>query len=244
MISFRRMLLPLALATLGTALLHAYFTGQVKTLLHPMLHPLVCGSGFVLLFAAFAFVAFPSGDRSLWKSGRDLLLALTFLVALAAAPDSFSSLALANRANADPTAILRGKSASDAAETEAAYAWKPDNNGVIPLEVTDLFMAVGLPKSMEALEGKKVRLLGQTAPDKDNKEGFRLVRFLMFCCAADAQPVALAVEGARPAGLADMGWAEAVGTVHFRNVAPDKQEPTITLESAKAIPEPKDKFLY
>ncbi|HEY8965292.1 MAG TPA: hypothetical protein VIM58_02540, partial [Candidatus Methylacidiphilales bacterium] len=184
----RRMILPLALGALGTALLHARFgpQAQVKSLLHPLLHPLVAGAGFLLVAAAFVFLLFPpERPRAGWKLGRDAALALAVLLVLAAAPDSFSSLALANRASADPSALLKGK-ADAAAE---AYVWKPDATGVIPLEVTDLFMAVGLPQSVAALEGKKVRLLGQA--DKAEDGAFHLVRFLMFCCAADAQPLAL-----------------------------------------------------
>ena len=252
--SLRRLPLVIALATIGTAFLHAYVSGQVATLLHPLLHPLVAGTGALLLLAAALFLLLPDTDRPRWKSGRDLTLALVLLFALAAAPGSFSSLALANRTVADPSALLKGKGAAE--EDAAAYAWKPDGAGVIPLELTDLFMAVGLPKSMAALDGKKVRLIGQYDPPAQSERGgrFHLVRFLMFCCAADAQPVALAVTGTPPADLPGMGWTQAVGTVHFEAKAKtgagtqapssDQREPVLTLESVKAIPEPKDKFLY
>ncbi len=258
--SLRRLPLVLALATMGTAFLHAYVSCQVTTLLHPLLHPLVAGTGVLLLLAAALFLLLPDTERPRWKSGRDLTLAFVLLFALAAAPGSFSSLALANRTVADPSALLKGKGAAE--EDAATYAWKPDGAGVIPLEVTDLFMAIGLPKSMAALDGKKVRVIGQYDPSAqaqaEGSNRFHLVRFLMFCCAADAQPVALAVEGTPPADLPGMGWAQAVGTVHFeamakakaktgtgtQSPAADQQEPVLTLESVKAIPEPKDKFLY
>ncbi|SDT96622.1 TIGR03943 family protein [Verrucomicrobium sp. GAS474] len=245
LIFLRRMFLPLVLGTLGTGLLHAWLSGQVTTLLHPLLHPLVAGGGIVLLLAAFLFLLFPLPPRPWWKSGRDALLAAALVLALAAAPGSFSSLALANRASADPGAVLRGKAEAD----DEPFAWKPDSTGAIPLEVTDLFMAVGLPKSVAALEGKKVRLIGQATPGAGSGQSdgsFRLVRFLMFCCAADAQPLAMSVRGAEPEGLANMGWAEAVGTVHYEDskVTPGKQEPVLLLETAKAIPEPKERFLY
>jgi uncharacterized repeat protein (TIGR03943 family) len=235
----------LVLATLGAILCHTWLSGQVQTLLHPMLRPLVLGGGIVLLGAAFLVIALaperepllPAAAPRRWRrAARDVAVALTAAIAVAAAPQSFSALALANRvATTDPTA-LRKKESDD-----AAAAWKPGADGMVRLETVDLLMAADAPDTVQQLDGQRVRFLGQFSPDDSN--GFKIVRFLMFCCAADAQPVSVQVDGAPPA-VEKMGWVQVIGRVHFPETVPGKRQPRVTLEKVEAIPAPSDKFLY
>ena len=243
--------LALVLATLGTVFVHTWTSGQVKTLLHPMLQPFVLGTGLILLAAAALHLAlgpesFGVPPRIFWKNAvRDLCVVVAVAGAVALAPHSFSSLALVNRTGTDPAAALRGKTA--APDTLWQSSTGPD--GAIKLETADLFMAVQTPAVLAELDGRKVRFIGQfvTSPESASAGAgdFKIVRFLMFCCAADAQPVAVAVHSSQPLPpLAPMAWAEVTGVVHFPEVSPGKREPVLTLDTVKAIPEPSDKYLY
>jgi len=239
----------LALGTLGATLLHTVASGQVKTLLHPMLQPLVAGGGIVLLLAALlhASLASPLGwsganpgqiGRMAWKIVRDLLVALAVAGAVAVAPGSFSSLALSNRV-ADPSAVLKK------VENDQAPPLQTDATGALKVETVDLLMAAEHPDTIQQMDGHRVRFIGQYLPgDAGN---LKIVRFLMFCCAADAQPVSVGIK--TPATLAipsidKMGWAEVAGTVHFPEDVPGKRLPVVTAEEIKPIPEPSDKYIY
>ncbi len=234
----------LVLATLGAVLLHTWVSGQVETLLHPLLRPLVLGGGIVLLGAAALAVALapeheaPQSALRRWRRGlRDAAVALAVIGAVAAAPSSFSALALSNRTSTDPAALRRQAPAGD----DAAAAWKPGADGAIRLETVDLLMAADAPDTVAQLEGQRVRFLGQFSPD--GGDAFKIVRFLMYCCAADAQPVSVQVDGAPPA--ADkMAWVEVTGRVRFVETVPGKHQPRVTLEKVEAIPAPSSKFLY
>lgn len=235
----------LALGTLGTVFLHTTASGQVKTLLHPMLQPLVLGAGLCLLAAAalhflLAPPAFAPMPAPLFakNAARDAVVVAALIVGVACAPRSFSSLALANRTSVDPTAMLRGKAAA-----ADAPAWQKDAGGTIHLEAVDLLMAAEKPETIAEMEGQHVRFIGQYVPV--DGERFKMTRFLMFCCAADAQPINVRVNaehGLTP--LPAMAWAEVTGTVHYREEIPGKKLPEITLDALKTIPEPSDKFLY
>ena len=236
----------LALGTLGATLLHTVVSGQVKTLLHPMLQPLVAGGGVALLLAAVlhASLASPLGwsgagvGRIGWKIARDFLVALAVAGAVAVAPGSFSSLALANRV-ADPSAVLKK------VENDQAPPLQTDASGALKVETVDLLMAAEHPDTIQQMDGHRVRFIGQYLPgDAGN---LKIVRFLMFCCAADAQPVSVGIK--TPATLIipsidKMGWAEVAGTVHFPEDVPGKRLPVVTAEEIKPIPEPSDKYIY
>lgn len=234
----------LVLATLGAVLLHTWLSGQVQTLLHPLLRPLVAGGGLVLLATAVLVVALapesepPQPASRRWRrTARDLAVAVAVIGAVASAPTSFSALALANRAPTDPAALKRKAPAND----DAAAAWKPGPDGAIRLETVDLLMAADSPDTVAQLDGQRVRFLGQFSPG--DADGFKVVRFLMFCCAADAQPVSVRVEGTPPAAE-KMAWVQVVGRVRFVETVPGKHEPRVVVEKAEAVPAPSSQFLY
>jgi uncharacterized repeat protein (TIGR03943 family) len=60
-----------------------------------------------------------------------------------------------------------------------------------------------------SLRERRVRLTGFVVNDPRYPDGFVLTRFTVACCAADALPVQVAVDGA-PAPLADDTWVDAV----------------------------------
>ena len=72
---------------------------------------------------------------------------------------------------------------------------------------------------------------------------FRLVRMFMVCCAADARPVAVNVESAQPAQLAEMAWTKVVGTVAFTQEG-ERHNVIVRSRSATVTDPPKEAMLF
>jgi uncharacterized membrane protein YcgQ (UPF0703/DUF1980 family) len=63
----------------------------------------------------------------------------------------------------------------------------------------------------QSLAGVRVRLVGFVAPSEGKEGGYRLTRFVIFCCAADAEALQ-AVVGGDPTPRARDQWLEVEGT--------------------------------
>ncbi|WP_396289999.1 TIGR03943 family putative permease subunit [Curtobacterium sp. KT1] len=97
-----------------------------------------------------------------------------------------------------------------------------------------------------ALVGKQVRLSGFVVPGQD--DSFTLTRFVISCCAVDAQPVGLGVvtdAGDRPDAVPDEGqWVTVTGALAAN---PDQSaDARIVIKAAKVteIAQPKDPYEY
>jgi uncharacterized repeat protein (TIGR03943 family) len=97
-----------------------------------------------------------------------------------------------------------------------------------------------------ALVGKQVRLSGFVVPGQDGS--FTLTRFVISCCAVDAQPVGLGVvtdAGDRPDAAPDEGqWVTVTGALAAN---PDQSaDARIVIKAAKVteIAQPKDPYEY
>jgi uncharacterized membrane protein YcgQ (UPF0703/DUF1980 family) len=141
-------------------------------------------------------------------------------------------------------------------------ALQPDKSGHIKTEVVDLMYAAQEPFTRKDFEGKDVELIGQLVPIKvkagaESKVpagSFELFRLVMVCCAADAMPVAVRIEGKpQPKGLREMQWLKVTGRVHYRprirevgdeTDYGDIPEPVIVADSIKEIEAPREKYLY
>jgi uncharacterized repeat protein (TIGR03943 family) len=141
-------------------------------------------------------------------------------------------------------------------------ALKPDKSGHIKTEVVDLMYAAQEPFTRKDFEGKDVELIGQLVPIKvkagaESKVpagSFELFRLVMVCCAADAMPVAVRIEGKpQPKGFREMQWLKVTGRVHYRprireegdeTDYGDIPEPVIVADSIKKIEAPREKYLY
>ena len=141
-------------------------------------------------------------------------------------------------------------------------ALKPDKSGHIKTEVVDLMYAAQEPFTRKDFEGKEVELIGQLVPIKVKAGAksnfpagsFELFRLVMVCCAADAMPVAVRIEGKpQPKGLREMQWLKVTGRVQYRprireegdqTDYGDIPEPVIVADSIKKIEAPLEKYLY
>ena len=91
-------------------------------------------------------------------------------------------------------------------------------SGNVIVQVTDLLYAAQDSSLRTDFQGKTIELIGQFIPDNVNNASgsrFKLVRMLMVCCAADARPVAVLVDGGGKAKIPDMSWVNVTGHATF-----------------------------
>jgi uncharacterized membrane protein YcgQ (UPF0703/DUF1980 family) len=63
----------------------------------------------------------------------------------------------------------------------------------------------------QSLAGVRIRLVGFVAPSEGHEGGYRLTRFVIFCCAADAEALQAVVRGDATPRARDQ-WLEVEGT--------------------------------
>ena len=167
-----------------------------------------------------------------------LILLLPISVAAFFSPDAFGKAAIENRGiitdasalGVAPTreAISQPVESPLPSDTESTPAAQPEPSpgdylqrtpeGHIVAEVLDLLYAAQDTTLRKDFEGKRIELVGQLMPDTaDNAGGkrFKAVRMFMTCCAADARPIAAAVESAELPNLPEMTWIKITGTSTF-----------------------------
>jgi uncharacterized repeat protein (TIGR03943 family) len=86
----------------------------------------------------------------------------------------------------------------------------PARDGAVDLTLTE-FMTRSYYDERESLAGAAVRLTGFVVGDADLTDGYRLTRFRMSCCAADAFPIRITVRGLDGPPPSDDTWVEVVG---------------------------------
>ena len=209
------------------------------------------------------------GSRSsLWSILTSLILVAPLLLAFANTKDSFGASTVANRLYIEDLAQLPGVQSPAAASTkgpiegplpgeesndQATYLAADDRfklpkneAGQVRAEVVDFLYATQLPEVREQLENKPVEIIGQLMPAKtNNPKGNRLVliRMMMSCCAADAQPVALSIEPQQKPDLPDMTWVKITGKAAFP-VEGGQFKPVIQNVVLEKIDPPAEPFLY
>ena len=154
-------------------------------------------------------------------------------------------------ASAEPTPTTLEKNSTTATrEQDQEYenpALRPDREGNIHAEVIDLLYACEDPLMRKDFDGKQVAMIGQVAHRKNaqyERGPFQLVRFVMVCCAADVQPIAVMVQYPKSApDFKSMSWVKVIGKVRFQNVG-DHLESAVDAAKVISIPQPADQYLY
>jgi uncharacterized repeat protein (TIGR03943 family) len=156
-------------------------------------------------------------------------------------PDALSSTTLANRAANGPVSSIPMPSFSATTDSDVKAALAADPNQPVPVEVTDLITLSHNPAQMPAFTGRKVRAVGLLSGDGG---GVKLFRWIMWCCAADAQPASVALSGGNlPTGpFKDDAWYEVTGTAEFPSTL-GQVIPRIEVESIKPAQEPDEPYL-
>jgi uncharacterized repeat protein (TIGR03943 family) len=89
--------------------------------------------------------------------------------------------------------------------------------GAVPMSMAE-FVTRAERDPARSLAGVRVRLVGFVAPSQGQEGGYRLTRFVIFCCAADAEALQAVVRGDRTPRARDQ-WLEVEGTWMARPVA-------------------------
>jgi uncharacterized repeat protein (TIGR03943 family) len=220
---------------LGAALLHAGATDLALRYVKAGLRPLLLVSGAVLIAAALATVRY---ERRRHRRGGTQghahpeprvawLLLLPLLALILVAPPALGSYS----ALRSGTALQR------------PYGLGPLPAGdPVPLSVVDYASRAAYGHG-RSLHGRPVRVTGFLALDRSGTP--YLVRMALNCCAADAQPVKIALTGQLPPVLRPDAWLEVTGgyTPRLgRDPVNNGPVPYLDVTSARPVPVPHDPY--
>ncbi|GGS52168.1 TIGR03943 family putative permease subunit [Streptomyces cinerochromogenes] len=218
---------------LGGALLHAGATDLYLRYVKEGLRPLLLASGAVLIAAALATAWYERrrdrrpGSHEHPEPRVAWLLLLPLLALILIAPPALGSYS-----------ALRSGTA-----LQKPYAYGPLPAGdPVPLSVVDYASRAAYGHG-RALHGRQVRVTGFLALDRSGTA--YLVRMALNCCAADAQPVKIALTGTLPPVLRPDAWLEVTGTYTprlARDPVNNGPVPYLKVTSARPVPTPRDPY--
>jgi uncharacterized repeat protein (TIGR03943 family) len=232
----------------ATVMLHTIATGHINRLLSPMFRNYVLTAAILLLVLSALYVLLYQPDSEaapalaplgrLRQFGRWLVLLVPLVAASILSPSALSSTTLNNRSSTAGVAPM--PSWNVASQKSAQEALDADPNQPVPVEVTDLITLSQSPDQMKAFEGRKVRTVGLFAAQPGNAP--KLVRWIMWCCAADAQPASVELGGKVSGDWKETQYLEVVGTAQFPSTL-GHVAPRIEVESIKPTREPDEPYL-
>ena len=140
------------------------------------------------------------------------------------------------------THALTNKSVQGADAIEISGLFPKDTKSEIkPGEPISLLTLV---RNMEALKGQRVIIEGMIYQDPVIPPGgFLLFRFGIFCCAADAIPIWVIIQGDQPLSLPNDSWVRVEGLLHVKPYL-QKNYPVIKVDKIKEIPTPAPGWQY
>ncbi|MEU5309475.1 TIGR03943 family protein [Streptomyces sp. NPDC021562] len=220
----------------GAALLHAGMTNLYLRYVKAGLQPLILAAGAVLIVAALATAWYewrararttPTQDHAHREPRISWLLVLPLLALILVAPPALGSY----------SAVRAGT----ALQQPYGYMKLPKSDP-IPLNLVD-YAGRAVYDHGRSFGGRSVRFAGFVALDKSGAP--YLVRMALNCCAADAQPVKVALTGKIPPVLQPDAWLQVTGTYTAR-VTHDPVNngpiPYLKVTQAKPIPVPSDPY--
>ncbi|WP_031482695.1 TIGR03943 family putative permease subunit [Streptomyces bicolor] len=221
---------------LGASLLHAGTTDLYLRYVKQGLRPLVLVAGAVLIAAAVATVWYERKRARRQKQTDEhahpeprvsWLLVLPLFALILVAPPALGSY----------SATRTGTALQEPLAYPALPAADP-----LPLSVVD-YAGRAVYDHGRTLRDRRVRLTGFLALDPDGTP--YLVRMALNCCAADAQPVKVALTGQVPPVLQPDTWLQITGTYTPRRAEDPVNGgpiPYIEVTEAKPVPAPKDPY--
>jgi uncharacterized repeat protein (TIGR03943 family) len=235
----------------ATVMLHTVASGHINRLLSPLFRNYVLIAALLLLALSVLYVLLyqPTVETAsalaprgrLRQFGRWLVLLIPVVAAAILSPDALSKTTMINK-GLDPTAgAIAMPSWDDKTKKAAQEAIASDPNQPVGVEVTDLITLSQNPDQVKAFEGRPVRAVGLVVEQPG--EAPMLVRWVMWCCAADAIPKSVALSGGKlPANATDTQYYEVIGKATF----PSKLGhivPTIEVDSIAPTTEPDEPYL-
>jgi uncharacterized repeat protein (TIGR03943 family) len=231
----------LLVVVLGVTAVWVWASGAALNYVRPALTPYLLASGVVLVLLGLLPPGGMLGRVRPWHAGErpggaarvSWLLLLPALVVVLVQPAALGAHAVSSRA-----AVPGG-----AADTYPPLA--PPVRGAVPMSMAE-FITRGLRDRNRSLEGVRVRLVGFVTPDRGG-DGYRLTRFVIFCCAADAEALQVEVRGDAVRRTGDQ-WLEIEGRWQPRPVAapedPSPPPPVLTADAVRPVAQPRRPYEY
>ena len=232
----------------ATVMLHTIASGHINRLLSPMFRNYVLTAAILLLALSALYVLLyqPTTETApalaptgrLRQCGRWLVLLIPIIAASVLSPSALSSTTLSNRSST--IGVTPMPSWNAASQKSANDALAADPNQPVPVEVTDLITLSQSPAQIKAFEGRKVQTVALFVAQPGTAT--KLVRWIMWCFAADAMPASVELSGNTSGNWKDTQWLEVVGTAHFPSML-GHVVPQIEVESITPTQEPDEPFL-
>jgi uncharacterized repeat protein (TIGR03943 family) len=233
----------LLLVLLGAMAVWLWLSGDALNYVRPVLAPYLLASGALLLLLGLlpplgllsrqpaGHADGPSGPHHGTRVGR--LLLVPVLVVVLVQPAALGSYAVSGR-----SAVPGG--------ADGVYpSLAPPIRGAVPMTMAE-FVTRALRDRSRSLEGVRVRLVGFVAP-ADGAGSYRLTRFVIFCCAADAEALQVVVRGDRAERRRDQ-WLEVEGRWLPRPVAAQRDTspppPVIAVDAIRTVGQPRPPYEY
>ncbi|BBO76876.1 hypothetical protein DSCW_42930 [Desulfosarcina widdelii] len=250
---FSRWLHPFVFGAWMVALVYLLGSRRYMDFLRPEFGLLLVPAVFIamgFMIAAIAGNRTTDKDASTALRAAVLLLPLIFLVGV---PDAMlGELAFKNRFVGTGTITTNSRDPSgerfpwedgqNEEEASLVDTTRPRSRAAGECFITDLYRRAG------RYEGRRVVFTGMIMRDEALKEHFggrdtAVYRFLITCCAADALPLAVAVDADRAEPFANDQWVRVSGTFSLHHVD-DKSFPLVTDAALEPIEAPVIPYLF
>jgi uncharacterized repeat protein (TIGR03943 family) len=219
------------LVVLGATVVWLWLSGDALNYVRPGLVPFLLAGGVVVLLLGLvpplgllgertAGHADSHGGHHLHKARVGWLLLVPVLVVLLVQPAALGSYAVSSR-----SAVPGG------GDGEFPPLAAPVR-GAVPMSMAE-FVTRAVRDPGQSLAGVRVRLVGFVAPT-DGVGGYRLTRFVVFCCAADAEALQAVVRG-DPTQRARDQWLEVEGTWLPHPAAVNDPSPPLPVLDAQVV---------
>jgi uncharacterized repeat protein (TIGR03943 family) len=228
------------LLLVGGAILRASFTDLYLRYVKAGLQPFLIASGILLVVAAAATLWFELRGKASHGAARDehdghahrepavaWLLVLPVFALLLVAPPALGSYA-ANRA---------GTALQETSDFPPLPDGDPVKVGLVDYATRAVY------DEGKSLAGRRVQLTGFVMIGHDGAP--YLARMTLSCCAADARPVKIGLDGQVPTGLAADNWLEVVGKYTTRSTKDDVNDgviPYVEIEESRRIDAPTNQY--
>jgi uncharacterized repeat protein (TIGR03943 family) len=226
----------LLLVVLGATAIWLYWSGQALNYVRPGLAPWLLAGGVVVVLLGLLpplgllgkeTAADHRGSHHHHHRGRvGWLLLVPVLVVMLVQPAALGSYAVASR-----SAVPGG--GEGGFDPLAAPV-----RGAVPMSMAE-FVTRAIRDPGQSLAGVRVRLVGFVAPaEHADGDGYRLTRFVIFCCAADAEALQTVIRGDGTPRARDQ-WLEVEGTWQPRPPAaeadPSPPPPVLHVDSVRPV---------
>ena len=229
---------PMIVLAYGFLVLYYYLRGFLAFLVNPFYNKLILSGGIVLIALGLLWVArwkhyqFKECEKT--SNSKDFELLILLLVPLIFAP-IFKPQLLSSE-----SAVLRGVSSDLAAASfdPTVFAKPTDERSLI-----EWVRILNMDPEPDHYKDQIVLVEGQVIFEEDLPENtFQIGQFVLTCCAADARVIALpAIYNPSTFEPKKDEWIQIKGKM-TEAVIDNHRQTVIQIESAKAIPTPKDAY--